>query len=159
MKNINSESRFKYVIVLCIFFILNGACTDSQLNTEVTKSSPTETKVQYYNRIMKERKFLLRQLDSCNEEELDEDTWDTYFWEVDHFELENSVLSVDFKMNATCCRVFMGDYTIVNDTLVFSYEAVNDEACDCYCVYCYNLTVHDVKVDVKGFKLEQLVDK
>ncbi|GGH74178.1 hypothetical protein GCM10011318_19880 [Phaeocystidibacter marisrubri] len=50
---------------------------------------------------------------------------------------------IEFKFIDACCQEFLGDYSIVNDTLIFNYEQVNDEVCSCLCWYKYKLTIHE----------------
>ncbi len=38
-----------------------------------------------------------------------------------------------------CCQEFMGDYHLYQDSLVFKYEPIGDELCECKCLYHYRL--------------------
>lgn len=56
---------------------------------------------------------------------------------------------VEYKFKEACCQGFMGTYSIINDSLIYEYEVVGDDACSCMCWYRYKLTFNEPESNYK----------
>ena len=64
---------------------------------------------------------------------------------IDSEIMNDSTVIIEFKFIDGCCQEFLGDFQIINDSLKFEIEQVNDVMCACICWYRYKLVINNVK--------------
>ena len=93
-----------------------------------------------YERLMQEKGIELVANGPCAEL-VDDTLSEQHQVRIAHQLLTDTLVRVEFRVLEACCQEFLGDYTITNSVLEFTYEQVNDEACSCLCWYHYTLAV------------------
>lgn len=120
---------------------------------KVTKKNEL-TKKEFYLVKMKEKNFQLEINGPCNDA-LDDTIHKRSIVYFDSKVITDTNLIVEFKFINACCQEFLGDYSIVNDTLIYKFEQVNDVVCSCLCWYRYKLTINEPNRSYKEIKFEE----
>ena len=107
-----------------------------------------------YPTIMQEKNITLDLFDDC-EDALDDSLHESAIGYIDSSVITPTSLIAYFKVKETCCKEFLGDYRIENDTLFFEFEQVNNQACPCLCWYRYKLDIKEIKEEYKGFVIRE----
>lgn len=95
----------------------------------------------------------LIQEDECDE---DENVYEMPIQEaiIESKIIEGKSLSAVFSFAGNCCSDYRGDYTISDQTITFSMILLNDDVCDCLCVYRYELQIKDLPDQVNNLEIK-----
>lgn len=131
--------------LLLLLSCANERKENDQSNDDIDQESIYKNqKRAFYEAKMKEKNFALEMNGSCDESSIDLEKEISYDIEIQNKRTTNHQTIVDFKFINACCQDFLGDYIIINDTLFFYIEQVNEESCECLCCYPYRLTLNEI---------------
>ena len=133
------------IIAFVIIGILMFSCTNR---------NDGKNKKEIYLSKMEEKNFQLKKNGFCDDV-LGDTMYERSVAYFDSKNLTDKKAIIEFKFIDACCQEFLGDYSIVNDTLSFKYEKVNEEVCGCLCWYRYKLIINESKENYKGIKIEE----
>ena len=140
--------------LLSVFLILSAilGCQDSSNNPQ-QKTEYSLVKMELYQSKMIEKDFSLISNGPCDDA-LEDTLHQRFTTYIDSLEITDSTAIIEFKFKDACCQEFLGDYNIINDTLIFEFEQVNDEVCSCICWYRYKLEINSIMGSFSGIKLQ-----
>jgi hypothetical protein len=101
------------------------------------------SKKDYYEKQMKMKNYSLIKKGPCYDVDYMSD--DTLAFYIDSQSTTDSSAVIEFRFEESCCQEFLGDYTVLNDTLTFEYQQVNDGVCSCRCWYEYRLEINEMR--------------
>lgn len=141
-------------LVTLLIGLLIVSCTSKPRDTSKVSETTVLTKKEMYEFLMKKKKFQLKINGPCDDalEDKIHQRSTAYF---DSKTLNDKNAIIEFKFIDACCKEFLGDYKIENDTLKFKFEQVNDEVCRCLCWYRYKLTINEPKENYKEIIIEE----
>jgi hypothetical protein len=138
---------------LVFFLVFLSACNSAQ--TDEKQEIQPETKVEIYYQKMKEKNFQLVSNGPCEDALQDTTHERNKVYVTSEIRTDSSAI-IAFEFIESCCQSFLGDYTIYNDTLTFSFEQVNDEVCSCLCWYRYKLFINE---SIDAYDVIDIVEK
>lgn len=130
------------------------SCTSKKGQDNYDSSTSEQSKKEFYLNKMKEKNFQLINNGPCDDA-LQDTIHKRSFAYFDSKILTDTNSIIEFKFIDACCQEFLGDYSILNDTLIFKFEQVNDKSCLCLCWYRYKLTINGSQETFKGIKIEE----
>ena len=148
--------RIVFLNVLLIIAKLIG-CQDASNNKNNEPPTEEEKEItikEYYESKMVEKDFTLTINGPCDDA-LEDTIHEWYMAYIDLTEISDSSTIVEFKFIHSCCQDFLGDYKILNDTLVFEFEQVDGVCCDCVCWYRYKLVLNNVKENFTEISIKE----
>jgi len=95
-----------------------------------------------YKNVMKEKDFSFERIGRCDDA-LEDTLHRRNQVYIEKEEISDSLIIVDFKFKDACCQVFLGDYSLLNNKIIFEFEQVNNEMCACICWYHHRLKLRN----------------
>ena len=131
-----------------------GSCSfEQEENHQVDKVR--QTRKEAFLSSMKAKNFQLFSQGPC-EDAMDDTIQGGSSVHIDTTMLNDMGRTVKFKFIQACCMEFLGDYSILNDTVVLKLEQVNEEVCECFCWYSYTLILGEPIENYSGIKIQVL---
>lgn len=140
-----------HILQIALFCLVRASCNEPIVIDNSQKEN-YPAKEAYYRFQMKKKGFSLvtqRVKDDVLEHTLHERS----IAYIDTRKFTGSGRIIEFKIKKKCCQRFLGDYDIINDTLIFKLEQVNDVVCSSLCWYYYRLNLTDVQEDFSELKI------
>ncbi|WP_370477071.1 hypothetical protein [Tamlana flava] len=146
--------KIKYLLTtVCLVALISSCKKDGKQYDEIENSNIS--KKGYYQQQMRIKQYQLLSNGPCDDA-LEDTLYTRNVPIIESSTLTDSKAIVEFKFKEACCQEFMGHYTIKNDTLIFTYEQVNEEVCECICWYRYKLMLNTGKKEFKTIKITSL---
>lgn len=147
-------ARTKTIISIVIAGLFVVSCTNQPEKSTDEKENSEISKQEFYQIKMTEKNFQFEINGPCDDalEDTIHERSVAYF---DSKTLTDSNAVIEFKFKDACCQVFLGNYTIENDTLIFRFEQINEEVCSCLCWYRYKLTINEPKQNYASIAIRE----
>jgi len=145
---------YLHIFIICILFSCNEK-ENSQNNKKAITENNKLTKREYYQSKMNTKNFSMTQNGPCNDA-LEDTLHERYIAYIESKNISDSKTIIEFKFKDACCQEFLGDYLVINDTLKFKFEQVNEEMCSCICWYRYKLELNNIN---ERFSEIEIIDK
>jgi len=143
------EVKSNRILILFFGFIFSSCINNSEEVNHHNLKSFSFNKREFFLNKMKEKNFELEKNGPCDDALIDViDLRDSTY--VESLHLNDTIGIVEFKFIESCCKEFLGDYSIKNDTLKFKLVQVNDIVCSCLCWFRYKLTIRESNDKIKG---------
>lgn len=134
----------KQAICSAVIILLFISCNNNESKSTDEPKDDINRKQEFYQNQMKIKNFQFENDGTCDDA-LEDTIHEMYIPYIESKILTDSTAIIEFKFIDDCCQYFLGDYSIINDTLLFAYENVGDPACFCICWYRYKLTINEPK--------------
>lgn len=147
--------KILFLLILLSIFGCKKEETESNLAQPAIPTTEKTAKEIEYERIMKQKKIAFSEIGDCDEGVSGDTIHKRNFAYLDTFSISGSEVKANFKAISACCYYFGGDYQTSGDTLVFTYENVGEQECNCLCWHRFRLEIADPPAGVKHLKLVQ----